>query len=149
MEKSLFAELKRIGIDEELASQISASLDPDYNASKKDVLIMQEAMLQLQARSDDRNNEFIRQMKELQTRTDEKNNELIRQMAGLQTRTDERHFQLQARTDERYHELKNEMINGFAELRTEMGSMHRQYWITFGGLITTIFSVFAVNWYFH
>ena len=134
MEKSLFAELKRIGIDEELASQISASLDPDYNASKKDVLIMQEAMLQLQARSDDRNNEFIRQMKELQ-----------------------------ARTDERYYELKIDMHKGFSDLRTEitdvrtdvasvrseMGAMHRQYWITFGGLITTIFSVFAVNWYFH
>lgn len=54
MSESLFQQLKRIGIDEDLACQVSASLDPDYNASKKDVLIMQETMLQLQARSDER-----------------------------------------------------------------------------------------------
>ncbi|WP_257282277.1 hypothetical protein [Endozoicomonas sp. ISHI1] len=116
MEKSLFSELKRIGIDEELASRVSASLDPEYNASKKDILVLQEAMLQIQAR-----------------------------------------------TDERYHELRIDMHKGFTDLRAEitdvrndvatvraeMDSMHRQYWITFGGLITTIFSVFAVNGYFH
>ena len=127
MEPSLFANLKSIGISEELAAQVSASLDPDHNATKKDVLVMQEAILQHQARND------------------------------------ERYYQLQQKTDERYFELKTEMIKGFADvrsefaevrtemadIRTEMGSMHRQYWITFGGLITTIASVFAVNWYFH
>ena len=48
------------------------------------------------------------------------------------------------------------MVKGFAEvrtkmaeIRTEVGSMHRQYGITFGGLIITIISVFVVNWYFH
>ena len=52
MESSLFAELKRIGIDEELAAKVSTSLDPDYNASKKDVLIMQEAIMQIQLQSE-------------------------------------------------------------------------------------------------
>lgn len=99
MSESLFAQLKRIGVDEELAHQVSVSLDPDYNGSKKDVLVVQQAMLQLQAR-----------------------------------------------IDECYFELKTEMIKGFADVRSEM---HRRYRITFGGLITTIFSVFAVNWYFH
>ena len=52
MEKSLYQELKRIGIDDELAHQVSASLDPDYNASKKDVLVMQEAIMQVQLQSE-------------------------------------------------------------------------------------------------
>ncbi|WP_257292103.1 hypothetical protein [Endozoicomonas sp. ONNA1] len=52
MSQTLFKELKNIGIDEELAAKVSASLDPDHNASKKDVLIMQEAILQHQVRSD-------------------------------------------------------------------------------------------------
>ena len=124
MSQSLFADLKRIGIDEELAARVSASLDPDYNASKKDVLIMQEAMLQLQVRTDKRYYE-------------------------LQASTDKRYYELQASTDKRYFELKTEMVEGFANIRSEMSSMHRQYWITFGGLITTIVSIFFVNWYFH
>ena len=60
------------------------------------------------------------------------------------------------KSDERYYELRTEMVKGFAEvrtkmaeIRTEVGSMHRQYGITFGGLIITIISVFVVNWYFH
>ena len=120
MPDSLFTQLKKIGIDEELAHQVSASLDPDYNASKKDVLIMQEAILQLQVRTD-------AQFKEFQ----------------------QLHHELQQKSDDRYYELKTEMTQGFADVRSEMHRMLRQYWITFGGLITTIISVFAVNWYFH
>ena len=105
MEEPLFAELKRIGIDEELAHKVSASLDPDYNASKEDVLVMQEAIMQVQLQS-----------------------------------------------ERSYNNLRSEIADvreDVAAVRSEMGSMHRQYWITFGGLITTIVSVFAVNWYFH
>ena len=58
MTKTLFTELKRIGIDEELAAKVSASLDPDYNASKKDVLIMQEALMQVELRNDARYHEL-------------------------------------------------------------------------------------------
>ena len=124
MPDSLFTQLKKIGIDEELAHQVSASLDPDHNASKKDVLIMQEAMLQLQARTD-------------------------AQYREMQQKSDARYYEMQTKADERYYELKTEMTRGFADVRSEMHNMHRQYWITFGGLITTIISVFAVNWYFH
>ena len=109
MSEDLYKQLKQIGIEDVLAHKVSASLDPDYNASKKDVLVMQEAMLQVQTR-----------------------------------------------TDERYYELKTEMIKGFADLRheisdvrTEMGSMHRQYWITFGSLVVSIASILAINWYYH
>ncbi|MCL6270772.1 hypothetical protein M3P05_12640 [Sansalvadorimonas sp. 2012CJ34-2] len=120
MSETLFADLKRIGIKEELAARVSSALDPDHIATKRDVLIMQEALLQHQKQMMD----------------------------------ECRH--LEQKSDERYYELKTEMVKGFADvrtemadIRTEMGSMHRQYWITFGGLITTIITVFAVNWYFH
>ncbi len=53
MPKSLFAQLKKLGVDEETACQVSASLDPDYNASKKDVLVMQEAILQVQSKNEE------------------------------------------------------------------------------------------------
>ncbi len=62
MSKSLFNELKTLGVDEELAAKVSASLDPEYNASKKDILIMHEALLQVQARSDDRYHELNKKM---------------------------------------------------------------------------------------
>jgi hypothetical protein len=117
LSEDLYKQLKQIGIEDVLAHKVSASLDPDYNASKKDVLVMQEAMHQ------------------------------------VQTRTDERYHDLQSRTDERYYELKTEMVRGFSDLRheisdvrTEMGSMHRQYWITFGTLVV---SIIAINWYYH
>lgn len=54
MADSLFQQLKHIGIDEELACQVSASLDPDHNASKQDVLVLHEAILPVQAKSDER-----------------------------------------------------------------------------------------------
>ena len=58
MSKTLFTELKNIGIDEELAAKVSASLDPDYNASKKDILVMQEAIMQVEIRTDARYHEL-------------------------------------------------------------------------------------------
>ncbi|WP_252179064.1 hypothetical protein [Endozoicomonas sp. 4G] len=101
MEKSLFAELKRIGIDEELASKVSASLDPEYNASKKDILVLQEAIMQVQLQS-----------------------------------------------ERSYQALSSALHTEIAGVRTEMASFNRQYVITFLGLITTIISVFVINWYF-
>ena len=109
MGKTLFTELKNIGIDEELAAKVSASLDPDYNASKKDILVMQEAIMQVELRNDARYHEL--------------NNKI--------------------------ENVSNEMHRGFASMRTEMAGMNRQYLITFGGLITTIITVFLVNLYYH
>ncbi len=91
MADNLFHQLKRIGIDDDLACKVSASLDPDYNASKKDVLIMQEAILQVQARTDEHN-------AELQARTDQRYYE-------LQSQTNDRYHELQTRTDSRYYQI--------------------------------------------
>ena len=57
MSESLFKNLKDIGIDEELAHQVSASLNPDHIANKQDILVLQEAILQQQVRSDKRYHE--------------------------------------------------------------------------------------------
>ena len=127
MSESLFKQLKDIGIDEELACKVSASLDPDYNASKKDVLVMQEAMLQLQARSDQRFNHFEERLGQFTVKMAEQD----------------------AKSDKLYNELKTEMIQGFAEVRSEMHTMNRQFIFAFGGMVVTILSVLAINIYFH
>ncbi len=120
MSQSLYHELKNIGINEELAAKVSASLDPEYNANKKDILIMQEAIMQ------------------------------------VQLRTDARYHELNNKIEGSYHELssKIDQVNSRvdhvrSDLRVEIAAISRQFWITFGGLITTILSVFGVNWYFH
>jgi len=120
MSKTLFSDLKRIGIDEELAARISASLDPKYNASKSDVLVLQETILQVQMKTDDRYNTMQQAM-----------------------------MKLEQKTDERYSNLHKEMHEGFTKVRTEMGTMHRQFWLTYFGLIITIISIFLLNVYFH
>ena len=121
MSESLFAQLKRLGIDEELASQVSASLDPDYNASKKDVLVMQEAMLQLQSRTDEK-------------------------MADLQSKTDERYYELKIEIQD----VRSEIKDVRSELKTEIHTtINRQYLVTFGSALLTIVTVLAVNWYYH
>ena len=67
MEQSLFSQLKAIGIDEELAASVSNSLDPDYNASKKDVLVMQEAMMQVQLQSERSYNNLLLEITNVRT----------------------------------------------------------------------------------
>ncbi|MGI9279928.1 MAG: hypothetical protein ACR2PX_09890 [Endozoicomonas sp.] len=119
MAESLFAQLKKIGIDEELAHQVSASLDPDYNASKKDVLIMQEAIMQVQLKSESSYNTLRAEISDARSEVTDVRSEVA------------------------------DVRNDVAGVRSEVGAMHRQYWITFGGLITTILSVFGINWYFH
>ena len=112
--QSLFVQLKNIGIEEELAHQVSASLDPDYNASKKDVLAMQETILQVQLKNE------------------------------------QNYSRLQRNIEKNYHELRSEIVEVKSELRTEIHTtINRQYLLTFGGLLITIVTVVAVNWYFH
>lgn len=153
MGDNLFNQLTAIGINRELAAKVSASLDPEHNASKKDVLIMQEAMMQVQlvseARYHEMNNKTDRSYHELNSKIDHNYHELNRKI-------DRGYHQLDQKIDTRYHELdskiesvKTEIHHGFAGLRTEMASMNRQYLITFGGLISTIITVFLINIYFH
>ena len=52
MTKNLFNELKRLGIDEELAHQLDKSLAPEYSATKQDLMVMQETLLQMQFRTE-------------------------------------------------------------------------------------------------
>ena len=109
MEKSLFSELKAIGVDEETAAHVQASLNGERFASKNDLLAMQKLIYE-------QNEKMMNGFTNLKS-----------EISGVRT------------------ELKSEI----SDVRTEIGGMHRQYWITFGGLITTIISVFAVNWYYH
>ncbi len=116
MSKSLYEELKRVGIDETLAYDVSLSLDPDHNASKKDILMLQEAILQVQLTTESRYHELKQDINNVRCEITDVRSDLHKEIAGV---------------------------------RTEMASLSRQFWITFGGLITTIMSVFFVNWYFH
>ena len=102
MTNSLYNDLKKIGISDELAHRVDKALDPEHVATKHDLLVVQEAMLQTQLK-----------------------------------------------TDTRYLELSSKIDRVDSNLRAEIAAISLHFWITFGGLITTILSVFAVNWYFH
>ena len=39
MTNNLFSELQRIGIEPETAAKVSVSLEPEYNATKQDILL--------------------------------------------------------------------------------------------------------------
>ena len=124
MSQSLYHELKKIGIDEELAGKVSASLDPEYNATKKDILVMQEAIMQVQLRHDARYHE-------------------------LNNKFETRHHELNNKLGSSYHELSSKIDRLDSYLRAEMAAISGRLRIIFVGLIITILSVFAVNWYFH
>ena len=175
MSESLFKNLKDIGIDEELAHQVSASLNPDHVASKQDVLVLQEAILQQQVRSDEQFNRLMGKIGEQKVESDRKYHELqvesdkryYEQQAESdkryhkqQAESDKRYHKQQAESDKRYHEqkaesdkryfeLKSEMAQGFADIRSEMHTMNRQFIFAFGGMIVTILSVLAINIYYH
>lgn len=131
MSQNLYHELKNIGINEELAAKVSASLDPEYNASKKDILIMQEAIMQVQLKSDARYHDL--------------NNRFERNYHELNSKIDRSYHDLSSKIDQ----VNNRVDKVSSDLCVEIAAISRQFWITFGGLITTILSVFAVNWYFH
>lgn len=127
MTESLFQQLKQIGIDDELAHQVAASLDPDHNASKKDVLVLQEAILQVQARTDERYHQH-------RLESDQRYHEL---RAGIHA--------LKEDIDKSIHELKDAM----SDIRIEFHSWHRQAIYAFGTLLASIFTVLLVNFYLH
>ena len=131
MPDSLFQQLKRIGLDEELSHQVAASLDPDHNASKKDVLVLQEAILQVQARTDERYHQ-------LRLESDQRYHE-------LKADIDKNNHALKADIDKSIHELKDAVTN----IRIEFHSRHRQAIYAFGALLASIFTVLLVNFYLH
>ena len=127
MTESLFQQLKQIGIDDEMAHQVAASLDPDHNASKKDVLVLQEAILQVQARTDERYHQH-------RLESDQRYHEL---RAGIHA--------LKEDIDKSIHELKDAMT----DIRIEFHSRHRQAIYAFGTLLASILTVLLVNFYLH
>ena len=127
MTETLFQQLKQIGIDDELAHQVAASLDPDHNASKKDVLVLQEAILQVQARTDERYHQH-------RLESDQRYHEL---RAGIHA--------LKEDIDKSIHELKDAMT----DIRIEFHSRHRQAIYAFGTLLASILTVLLVNFYLH
>ena len=58
MAKSLYQQLKNIGIDEDLAHNVDKALDPAHVATKGDMVIMQEAILQTQLKAESRYHEL-------------------------------------------------------------------------------------------
>ena len=149
MTESLFQQLKQIGIDDELAHQVAASLDPDHNASKKDVLVLQEAILQVQARTDERYHQHRLESDERYHRH--------------RLESDERYHQHRLESDQRYHELRagihalkedidksiHELKDAMSDIRIEFHSRHRQAIYAFGTLLASIFTVLLVNFYLH
>ncbi|WP_196221306.1 hypothetical protein, partial [Sansalvadorimonas verongulae] len=48
----LFSELQRLGIDNEVAHHVTMSLNPEHLATKQDLLIMQETIMQVQLKTE-------------------------------------------------------------------------------------------------
>ncbi|WP_252176653.1 hypothetical protein [Endozoicomonas sp. 4G] len=145
--ESLFKQLKDIGIDEELAAKVSASLDPDHNATKKDLLNMQEAILQHQTlfnqKMADMNAKFDAEFKAMNAKSDA-------EFKAMKAESDARYFELKMESNKIDAELKVKLANAYAELKTEIHTViNRQYLVTFGSALMTIASVLAVNWYFN
>ena len=109
MSETLFNQLRNIGIAEELVHEVDKVLSPEHVATKQDLLVMQETILQTQLKSEGRYQEL--------------------------------------RSDIMRLDCKIDRVS--SDLRVEVAAISCQFWITFGRLITTILSVFAVNWYFH
>ena len=154
MSDSLFAQLKKMGIDEEMASQVSASLDPDHNASKKDVLIMQEAILQAQAKADERYYELKMESNKIYTELKMENNKIYTELklnikeVHSELKSDNAELKLDIK--EVHSELKADIVSARSELSTEIHTtINRQYLVTFGSALLTIATVLGVNWYYH
>ena len=134
MTTNLFKELKRIGIDEELAYQLDKSLAPEYNATKQDLLVMQETLLQMQFRTES----AITGLRE----------EVRKNMHTMQEEIQEIRGDIKDVRGE-LKDVRGEIKLVEAGLKLDLAGFSRQFWITFGGLIVTILSVWGVNWYFH
>ncbi|WP_211829507.1 hypothetical protein [Kistimonas asteriae] len=141
MTTNLFHELKRLGIDEELAYQLDKSLAPEYNATKQDLLVMQETLLQMQFRTE----AAITGLRE----------EVRKDMHSMQEEIQETRGDIQEIRGElkdvrgEIKDVRGEIKLVEAGLKLDLAGFSRQFWITFGGLIVTILSVWGVNWYFH
>ncbi|WP_257263871.1 hypothetical protein [Endozoicomonas sp. ONNA2] len=120
MTDSLFQQLKNIGIDGELAHQVSASLDPDHNASKKDMLVLQEAILQIQARTDER---YYELKADLTQSISDLRIDLSREI--------------------------NHLTRDITDTRIEIHTRNRHAIYAFGGLFVSVFAALAINVYFH
>ena len=138
---SLFDELTRIGINADLARRMDKSLDPDYVATKKDLMVFQETMLQMQFRNEKTMSDLREDVRSVASDVRDLRSEVHGEVGSLKADIKEVRAEIK--------EVRAEMKTEIASVRTEMHGLSRQFWITFGGLITTILSVFLVNWYFH
>ena len=124
MAKSLYQQLRNIGIDEELAHNVDKALDPAHVATKEDVVIMQEAIWQTQIKAESRYHE-------------------------LRADSDKNYRKLRASSDKSYHELKEAMTKGFTDLRVDLHRWYRHADYAFGTILVSMLIVLAVNIYFH
>ena len=131
MAKSLYQQLKDIGIDDELAHNVDKALDPAHVATREDMVIMQEAILQTQLKAESRYHE-------LRAESDKNYQEL---RADL----DKNYHKL----DKNFHELKEAMTKGFNDLRVDLHRWYRHTDYAFGTIFVSMLIVLAVNIYFH
>ncbi len=168
MPESLYNQLKSIGIDEELAHEVDKSLSPDHVATRQDFLILQETILQTQLRSENAyqglRTEIVQLNGKIDTVSTGLNAKIDTVSTDLNAKIDTVSTDLNAKIDtvstnlkyqsecqNRYREHQSQCQDSHVDssLRLEIAAISRHFWVTFGGLITTILSVFGVNWYFH
>ncbi len=175
MPESLYNQLKSIGIDEELAHEVDKSLSPDHVATRQDFLILQETILQTQLRSENAYQGLRTEIVQLNGKIDtvstglnakidtvstdlnakidtvstDLNAKIDTVSTDLNAKIDTVSTNLNAKIDTVSTSLNAKIDHVDSSLRLEIAAISRHFWVTFGGLITTILSVFGVNWYFH
>ncbi len=155
MPESLYNQLKSIGIDEELAHEVDKSLSPDHVATRQDFLILQETILQTQLRSENAYQGLRTEIVQLNGKIDTVSTGLnakidtVTDLNDLNAKIDTVSTNLNAKIDTVSTSLNARIDHVDSSLRLEIAAISRHFWVTFGGLITTILSVFGVNWYFH
>ena len=142
MAKSLYQQLVNIGIDDELAHNVDKALDPAHVATKADMVIMQEAILQTQLKAESRYHELRaesdKNYQELRAESDKNYQE-------LRAESDKNYHELRADLDKNYHKLEEAMTKGFADIRVEFHGRHRHSIYAFGAILVSILTVLAVN----
>ena len=94
-----------------------------------------------QQKRDEAFQKLLEAVQQGQLTADKRHNEVLASIDKLDSRID--------KLDSRIDKLDSRIDGVHADVKVEVAAISRQFWITFGGLITSMLIIFGINWYFH